>query len=182
MPQKYQTERRYLNTFLKMLFYTHVLRRFDKPKHEPENDNLLVLWADEAQRFVTASDEGMSDYNWIDVMREARATLVAAAQSSTSFIPPLCAEKAKVFTLNLRNRLIFKAADEAGPSKATIFFGPEEDSQGHSRTHGGLKPEDCVWNQHISASLVLRVCAYAYGRLNCRSAERSLRPFSFVTL
>ena len=30
MPQKYQTERRYVNTFLKMLFYTHVLRRFDK--------------------------------------------------------------------------------------------------------------------------------------------------------
>ncbi|MEO6787180.1 MAG: hypothetical protein ABI318_13700, partial [Chthoniobacteraceae bacterium] len=27
MPQKFQTERRYVNTFLKMLFYTHVLRR-----------------------------------------------------------------------------------------------------------------------------------------------------------
>jgi len=32
MPQKFQTERRYINTFLKMLFYTHVLQRFDKPK------------------------------------------------------------------------------------------------------------------------------------------------------
>jgi type IV secretory pathway TraG/TraD family ATPase VirD4 len=63
MPQKFQTERRYINTFLKMLFYTHVLRRFDKPKAERENDNLLILWADEAQRFVTASEDGMSDYN-----------------------------------------------------------------------------------------------------------------------
>jgi len=89
MPQKYQTERRYINTFLKMLFYTHVLRRFDRRKDERTDDNLLILWADEAQRFVTASDEGMSDYNCIDVMREAKATLVAAAQSSTSFIPPL---------------------------------------------------------------------------------------------
>jgi hypothetical protein len=26
MPQKFQLERRYVNTFLKMLFYTHALR------------------------------------------------------------------------------------------------------------------------------------------------------------
>ena len=31
----------------------------------------------------------MSDYNCIDVIREAQATVVAAAQSPTSFIPPL---------------------------------------------------------------------------------------------
>jgi type IV secretory pathway TraG/TraD family ATPase VirD4 len=70
MPQKFQMERRYINTFLKMLFYTHVLRRFDRPKEERATDNLLILWADEAQRFVTASEDGMSDYNCIDVMRE----------------------------------------------------------------------------------------------------------------
>src|SRR6185437_13416255 len=47
MPQKLQMERRYINTFLKMLFYTHVLRRFDKSKEERAKDNLLILWADE---------------------------------------------------------------------------------------------------------------------------------------
>jgi hypothetical protein len=123
MPQKFQTERRYINTFLKMLFYTHVLRRFDKPKAERADDNLLILWADEAQRFVTASEDGMSDYNNVDVLREAGATLVAAAQSSTSFIPPLGADKAKVLTLNLRNRMIFKAADEAGAVDSADFLG-----------------------------------------------------------
>ena len=123
MPQKFQMERRYINTFLKMLFYTHVLRRFDKTKEERQNDNLLILWADEAQRFVTASESGMSDYNCIDVMREARATIVAAAQSSTSFIPPLGIEKAKVFNLNLRNRMIFKAADEQGAIESADFLG-----------------------------------------------------------
>ena len=56
MPRKFQTERRYINTFLKMLFYTHLLRRFDKPKAVRERDNLLILWADEAQRFMTASE------------------------------------------------------------------------------------------------------------------------------
>ena len=123
MPQKYQTERRYVNTFLKMLFYTHVLRRFDKPKHERQDDNLLVLWADEAQRFMTAAEDGMSDYNSVDVIREARATVVAAAQSSSSFIPPLGREKARVLTLNLRNRMIFRAADEEGANESADFLG-----------------------------------------------------------
>ena len=123
MPQKLQVERRYVNTFLKMLFYTHALRRFDKPSEERKSDNLLILWADEAQRFVSASEEGMSDYNCIDVIREAQATVVAAAQSSTSFIPPLGREKARVFTLNLRNRLIFRAADEEGALESADFLG-----------------------------------------------------------
>ena len=123
MPQKFQVERRYVNTFLKMLFYTHALRRFDKPAESRKGDNLLILWADEAQRFVSASEEGMSDYNCIDVIREAQATVVAAAQSSTSFIPPLGREKARVFTLNLRNRLIFRAADEDGALESADFLG-----------------------------------------------------------
>jgi type IV secretory pathway TraG/TraD family ATPase VirD4 len=126
MPQKYQMERRYVNTFLKMLFYTHVLRRFDKPERERMDDNLLILWADEAQRFVTASEDGMSDFNSVDVIREARATLVAAAQSSTSFIPPLGNDKAKVLALNLRNRIIFKAADEAGAVDSADFLGQKK--------------------------------------------------------
>jgi type IV secretory pathway TraG/TraD family ATPase VirD4 len=123
MPQKFQTERRYINTFLKMLFYTHLLRRFDKPKAVRERDNLLILWADEAQRFMTASEDGMSDYNCVDVIREARGTVVAAAQSSTSFIPPLGRDKAKVLSLNLRNRLIFRAADEDGALESANFLG-----------------------------------------------------------
>jgi type IV secretory pathway TraG/TraD family ATPase VirD4 len=138
MPQKYQMERRYINTFLKMLFYTHALRRFDRPKAERDADNLIILWADEAQRFVTASEDGMSDYNCVDVMREARATLVAAAQSSTSFIPPLGDEKAQVLTLNLRNRMIFKAADEAGAVESADFLGQRKVRQKTSGFSGGM--------------------------------------------
>ena len=52
-----------------------------------------------------------------------RATVVAAAQSSTSFVPPLGREKARVFALNLRNRLIFKAADEEGAVESADFLG-----------------------------------------------------------
>ncbi len=123
MPQKFQTERRYVSTFLKLLFYHHALSRFDKPKTERSIDNLLVLWADEAQRFMTASEDGTSDYNCVDVIREAGATIVAAAQSTTSLIPPLGADKAKVLTLNLRNRIIFRAADEADAVQSADFLG-----------------------------------------------------------
>ena len=42
MPQKFQTERRYVNTFLKLLFYNHALRRFDKSKADRAQDNLLI--------------------------------------------------------------------------------------------------------------------------------------------
>lgn len=123
MPQKFQTERRYVNTFLKLLFYNHALRRFDKTKAERRHDNLIILWADEAQRFMTASEDGTSDYNVVDVIREAGATIIAAAQSTTSFIPPLGNDKSKVLTLNLRNRMIFRAADEADALQAADFLG-----------------------------------------------------------
>ena len=123
MPQKFQTERRYTNTFLKLLFYNHALRRFDKPKAEGVKDNLLILWADEAQRFMTASEDGTSDYNCVDVIRESGATIIAVAQSSTSFIPPLGNDKSKVLTLNLRNRMIFRAADEADAVQSADFLG-----------------------------------------------------------
>jgi hypothetical protein len=135
MPQKFQTERRYVNTFLKLLFYTHALRRFDKSKAERATDNLLILWADEAQRFMTASEDGTSDYNCVDVIREAGATIVAAAQSTTSLVPPLGSDKSKVLTLNLRNRMIFRAADEADAVQAADFLGKKrvvKRSWGHS--------------------------------------------------
>jgi len=123
MPQKFQTERRYVNTFLKLLFYNHALRRFDRQRKQREKDNLLILWADEAQRFMTASEDGTSDYNCVDVIREAGATIVAAAQSTTSFVPPLGNDKSKVLTLNLRNRMIFRAADEADAVQSADFLG-----------------------------------------------------------
>ena len=135
MPQKFQTERRYVNTFLKLLFYNHALRRFDKTKVDRANDNLLILWADEAQRFMTASEDGTSDYNCVDVIREAGATVVAAAQSTTSLVPPLGNDKAKVLTLNLRNRMIFRSADEADAVQAADFIGKKrvvKRSWGHS--------------------------------------------------
>ena len=122
-PQKFQVERRYVNTFLKMLFYTHAHRR---PTSRPRNAGATTCSSCGRMKrsvFVTASEDGMSDYNCIGVIREAQATVVAVAQSSTSFVPPLGREKARVLTLNLRNRLIFEAADEEGAVESADFLG-----------------------------------------------------------
>jgi len=123
LPQKYQTERRFVGTFLKLLFYTHALSRFDLPKIERAKHNLLLLLMDECQHFVTTSEEGLSDHAIVDVIREARVGIVAATQSTTSLIPVLGPEQAKVFTLNLRNRLIFTAADEDDAKTSAEFLG-----------------------------------------------------------
>ena len=85
LPQRYQVERRYLNTLLKLCFYAHALRRFDRPEAERAHANLLILWADEAQKVVTAADDGMSDYNVVDVIREARTWREFGLEFSLAF-------------------------------------------------------------------------------------------------
>jgi len=124
IPQRFPVERRYINTLLKLTFYAHALRRFDHPAAERAQDNLIILWADEAQKVVTASQDGMSDYNVADVIREARATVVAATQSYTSLIPPMGDErKARVFIANMANRITFCAADEESAKIAADTLG-----------------------------------------------------------
>jgi hypothetical protein len=124
MPQRFAVERRYISTLLKLTFYMHALRRFDKPAAERARDNLIILWADEAQKIVTAASDGMSDYNVVDVIREARATVVAATQSYASLIPPMGGnEKAKVFIANMANRITFCAADEDSAKIAADTLG-----------------------------------------------------------
>jgi len=134
LPQRYQVERRYINTLLKLSFYAHALRRFDKSSEARVNDNLLILWADEAQKIVTAADDGMSDYNVVDVIREARATFVAATQSYPSLVPPMGDErKAKVFIANMANRVTFCAADEDSAKIAADTLGKRKSRR---RTYG----------------------------------------------
>ena len=133
MPQKYQTERRYITTILKLLFYTHVLRRFDprpSTQRAAQEDNLLICWQDEAQRFISESDAN------VDVIRQANATTVMAAQSKLSFFPALgTKDKAEVTMLNLRNRIIFKAADKACAEGSADFIGKRMHWK-KSYTHG----------------------------------------------
>jgi len=113
VPQRYKVERRYIKTLMKLAYFSHVQLRFDQPRAQRAKNNLLIMWGDEAQKIVTSNDDGTSDYNVVDVIREARATYVAATQSYTSLIPPMGDErKAKVFIANMANRVFLKSADE----------------------------------------------------------------------
>ncbi len=124
IPQRFPVERRYLHTLLKLAFYTHALRRFDRPNEQRIKDNLIIFWAGEAQKVVTASEDGLSDYNVVDVIREARATFIGDTQAYTSLIPPMGDEKkAKVFIANMANRITFKAADEESARIAADTIG-----------------------------------------------------------
>jgi len=151
IPQRYPVERRYINTLLKLTFYAHALRRFDQPAAARANDNLLIFWADEAQKIVTANDDGMSDYNVVDVIREARATIVAATQSYQSLMPPMGDErKAKVFIANLANRVTFCAADEESAKIAADTLGKHKARKRTTGYSGGKRTaswteEDKYW-------------------------------------
>lgn len=145
LPQRLQTERRYLGTFLKQLFHLHMLRRFDLPRAQREKLNLLVLLADEAQHFVTASEDGLSDHSLVDVIRESGAAFIAATQSTTSLTPPLGVQQAKVLTLNLRNRLIFTAADEDDATASADFLGKKTTRKRSWTSSGGRRSE--TWSE-----------------------------------
>ncbi len=118
MPQKLRIERRYVATILKILFYNHVLGRFDGAPGWESRINLLICWQDEAQRFVIEEDGN------VDVIRQAAATTIMACQGKPSLYPPLGGkEKATVTILNLRNRLIFQAADLDCATGSSDFLG-----------------------------------------------------------
>jgi len=113
IPQKYQTEKRYVSLLLKALYYLHALRRYDLSGAERARRNLIVGVFDEAQESVLLSEDGISDYNVVDKIRGARATAIFSTQSPTSYIPPMGGkDKADVFRLNLGNKIHFTAADK----------------------------------------------------------------------
>ena len=156
MPQRYQSERIYVNTLMKLIYYTHSLRRFDFPEKLKEN-NLLLLIADEAQGVVTASKDGMTDYSVIDKIREALATVLFAAQSTTSFLPVMKKEQVDTLLLNLANQVHYTVADEANAKLVADIIGKKE-IQKKSRGYSGGKasfnyqPTD----EHIIKTFVLR--------------------------
>ncbi|MCB1227283.1 MAG: type IV secretion system DNA-binding domain-containing protein [Verrucomicrobiales bacterium] len=122
MPQTFQTERRYINTYLKLLFYTHAMMRFDKPKAERKDENLLIGFMDEFQALATASEDGISDHNVIDRLRAANCCLILGMQSDASLFPVLGKEKAQVLTLNCRSRIAFRQPDPEGAEAVAQFI------------------------------------------------------------
>ena len=127
MSEEYAHERKYVFSVLKLLFYQHGLRRLDlkaRDPHEFWKKNLLVLVGEEFQDVVTSSVGGMSDYTVSGKIREANVALIALTQSYLSLLPPHAnKDQANVLVLNLRNRMIFRAADEQCAKQSAEFIG-----------------------------------------------------------
>ena len=107
--QKFQSERLYINTILKLSYYFHALSRFDKSAEEREKDNLIILFADEGQEIITGAESGFADHRAAGIIREARATIVLATQAYTSILGSLDKRYADVLMLNLSNELSLPA-------------------------------------------------------------------------
>lgn len=126
MPQKFQSERLYINTILKLSYYFHALSRFDKPAENRESDNLIILFADEGQEIITGAESAFADHRAAGVIREARATIVLATQAYTSIHGSLDKRYADVLMLNLSNELIFTVANHDSAAIASKNIGERE--------------------------------------------------------
>ena len=113
-------------SILKLLFYQHGLRRLDLKARDPLafwKKNLLVLVGEEFQDVVTSSVGGMSDYTVSSKIREANVALIVLTQSYVSVLPPHAhKDQANVLVLNLRNRMIFRAADAECAKQSAEFI------------------------------------------------------------
>ena len=137
IPTKYAGEREYINTFLKLLYYTHANNRLSLSEEELAEKNLLVFMADECQSIITSSP-GMDDSSTLDKIRQAKATILWATQSTTSFLPVLKQEKTKVLLLNISNHIYFQAADDDGAKLAANELGKKKDEKiSVTRQNGG---------------------------------------------
>jgi hypothetical protein len=147
IPQKYQTEKKYISLLLKTFFYLHALRRYDLSAKERTAKNLIVMVLDEAQETVLVSEDGVSDYNVVDKIRGARATTINSTQSPTSYIPPMGSrEKADVFLLNLGNKIYFTAADKLASEMIADAIGKrtiKKKTWGRSAGKGSIS-----WTEH----------------------------------
>lgn len=123
IPQALLVERRIIQTFLKIYLYHHALRRLDKSSDRRSLDNLLLLVGDEFQDLITASNDGMSDHNNVDKLREAKLAIIAGMQSELSADPVVGERKRKVFSLNLRTRFNFCAAAPEDAEICANFIG-----------------------------------------------------------
>jgi len=126
MPQKFQSERLYINTILKLSYYFHALSRFDQSAEEREQNNLLILFADEGQEIITGAESAFADHRAAGVIREARATIVLATQAYTSIHGSLDKRYADVLLLNLSNELIFTVANHDSAVIASKNIGERE--------------------------------------------------------
>ncbi len=130
LPQRYALQRRYVATLLKALVYQVVLERFDREGPDAGEQNVILIEQDEWQRHAVQADCD------VDIVREARGAVYAAAQSQNAVWHRLGGrEKAAPLIANLRNRWICQSAtEECAEESSNVVSGKR--SREVSYTHG----------------------------------------------
>jgi TraM recognition site of TraD and TraG len=114
LPQRYAIERRYICALLKVLAYAHAKQR----NPSKTQYNLMVIWQDEAQRFILPVDGD------VDILRQYHVTTVISTQFRAQLEKALGGkENATPILGNLRNRIILQAADEECAEESAKFIG-----------------------------------------------------------
>lgn len=114
LPQRYAIERRYLCALLKVLAYAHARARLPAQRRY----NLMVIWQDEAQRFVLPIDGD------VDILRQYQVTTVISTQFRGQLEKALGGrEQAVPIIGNLRNRIMLQAADEECAEESAKHIG-----------------------------------------------------------
>jgi hypothetical protein len=184
IPQRFDAERGFINTLMKIAWYAHLKSRFDLSEVELAQRNLNVLWADEGQRVVTKSELGMADHNQVDQIREAKGCAIFSTQTERSFIPPLGRDIKNTLVDNLGNEIAFCQTNQDDAEILSKRIGErtlEKASRSVSHQQGGLSTsrsfqeiEEPFLKPHVLRSLkkrrtgsecIVRHCEKGYQRM-----------------
>ncbi len=192
IPQRFDAERGFLNTLMKIAWYAHIKSRFNLSEGELAQRNLNVLWADEGQRVVTKSELGMADHNQIDQIREAKGCAIFSTQTERSFVPPLGRDIKNTLVDNLGNEIAFCQTNQEDAETLAKRIGErtlEKTSRTISRQFNGFstsrsyqEKEEPFLKPHVLRNLkkrqhgsecVIRHCEKGY--------QRTVLPFTRFT-
>lgn len=192
IPQRFDAERGFLNTLMKIAWYAHIKSRFNLSEEDLAKSNLNVLWADEGQRVVTKSELGMADHNQVDQVREAKGCAIFSTQTERSFIPPLGRDIKNTLVDNLGNEIAFCQTNQEDAEILSKRIGERtlektsrtisQQAQGLSTSRSYQEKEEPFLKPHVLRNLkkrrngsecVIRHCEKGY--------QRTVLPFTKFT-
>ncbi len=192
IPQRFDAERGFLNTLMKMGWFGHMKGRFDLDEDTLAERNLNVLFSDEGQRNVTKSELGMADHNQIDQIRAAKGCYILSTQTERSLIPPLGKDIKNTLVDNLGNEIAFCQTNQEDAEILSKRIGErtiEKKSRTVGRQAGGFsestssqEKEEAFIKPHVLRSLkrhrrgsecIIRHCEKGW--------ERAILPFTKYT-
>jgi hypothetical protein len=192
IPQRFDAERGFLNTLMKIAWYAHIKSRFNLSEEALAQCNLNVLWADEGQRVVTKSELGMADHNQVDQVREAKGCAIFSTQTERSFVPPLGKDIKNTLVDNLGNEIAFCQTNQEDAEILSKRIGERtiektsrsvsRQSNGYSSSRSYQEKEEPFLKPHVLRNLkkhrggsecVIRHCEKGY--------QRTVLPFTSFT-